>query len=268
MTPEKPSYASSHFLSLPSGQAMITDQGEGPALITIHGLPGSIRDMRWMASCLEGPIRMIRVDLPGFGQTPLATMPDPRPQKRAEFILQIADELGISRFAVLGHSMGGPVAIHLAANYPERVTGLVLLASVGLRPHQFLRYNPTIRPVTRMLKWIPGASTLMLPMIRQAFLQAGFSEKLTLEECHHCLRCTTAHSFRALREAVKRLKTPTFAAWAEDDKMIEAAIFEELAAACPEGPRHAFPKGGHNIQKSQAVELCDTLLPWLKALPK
>jgi pimeloyl-ACP methyl ester carboxylesterase len=43
---------------------------------------------------------------------------------------------------LLGHSMGGPVALAAAAHAPERVAGLALIASVGLRPHRLIRQFP------------------------------------------------------------------------------------------------------------------------------
>ena len=72
-----------------------------------------------------------------------------------------------------------------------------------------------------------------------------------------------AFDFKHMQENQRRLQTPTFLGWAEDDRLIETEIFEEHAAACPEGPRRNFPTGGHNIQKTQAVEIGEALTTWL-----
>jgi len=61
-------------------------------------------------------------------------------------------------------------------------------------------------------------------------------------------------------ENLQTLTVPTLVAWAEDDRLIEPEIFAEQTALCPDGPRLGFDTGGHNIQKTRAVELADALL--------
>jgi pimeloyl-ACP methyl ester carboxylesterase len=55
-------------------------------------------------------------------------------------------------------------------------------------------------------------------------------------------------------------------ACARDDPFVEVAISKELYWRCPEGPRLEFPDGGHNIQKSRAVELAAALDAWAQQL--
>ena len=55
-------------------------------------------------------------------------------------------------------------------------------------------------------------------------------------------------------------------AWCQDDPLVERQIGEELAQAAPAGPRLVFPTGGHNLQKTHAVELGEVLVPWVRRL--
>jgi pimeloyl-ACP methyl ester carboxylesterase len=69
------------------------------------------------------------------------------------------------------------------------------------------------------------------------------------------LHALSAADFEVMRAAVRRPLPPTLVAYARDDHMIETAIAEELAAALPAARVLAFDDGGHNIQKTRAVEL-------------
>jgi pimeloyl-ACP methyl ester carboxylesterase len=88
----------------------------------------------------------------------------------------------------------------------------------------------------------------------------GFPAQVTGAEVAHTMRCVAAVDFRAQARNTARLAVPTLAAWAEDDPFIERAVFEEHTSALPGGPRLSWPLGGHNIQKSQAVELAAALV--------
>src|SRR5262249_23338585 len=105
-------------LDLPHGVLAYTDEGPrgAPALIAVHGIPGSGRDFRYLAPQLTPDVRVLRVDLPGFGgsapvEDAVATL-----RGRARVVLALADALGLERFAVAGHSMGGGAALVLAAD--------------------------------------------------------------------------------------------------------------------------------------------------------
>lgn len=268
-TPTLPSEAKGQFVKLKNGSVYVVDEGEGKALFAVHGLPGSVRDFRWLASCLESSIRLIRVDMPGFGQTPLQTMPAASFASRADFVLEIADALGIDRFAVLGHSMGGGIAMEMAARHPARVAGLALLASIGLRSHRGLRKSPHIKKISWLFRYVPGTRFFLGSMLRKSFIQLGFSSKISLEECIHSIHCASALDFGEMRnvmESIKSNHTPVLQSWAEDDRLIETAISEELSQGLTEGIRISFSEGGHNIQKTQAVELGEQILAWLETV--
>jgi pimeloyl-ACP methyl ester carboxylesterase len=99
-----------------------------------------------------------------------------------------------------------------------------------------------------------------LALLRVMFRRMGFPAQVTDVELAHTMRCVAALDFQTQVRNTARLAVPTLAAWAEDDPFIERAVFEEHASALPRGPRLSWPIGGHNIQKSQAVELAAALV--------
>ncbi len=96
-----------------------------PALICLHGWGGS-RDIWRRFLELYGPSRfLVSIDLPGTrGTRPIGKWES---QGFVDWLLVTADRIGIDRFAIMGHSMGGNTAAHVAAAAPDRVESLVLV---------------------------------------------------------------------------------------------------------------------------------------------
>jgi pimeloyl-ACP methyl ester carboxylesterase len=246
-------------LALPHGVLAYTDEGppDAPVLIAVHGIPGSGRDFRYLAPQLVPTLRVIRVDLPGFGgSTPRADAITTL-RGRARVVLSLADALAIDRFGILGHSMGGGTALVLAADHGTRVRRLVLVSSLALRLHRGLGAPP------RAFAWVarglatPGLRGLLLPWVRREYRRRRFPgvEEKDAGDFAHLLHALSAVDFELMRAAVRRPLPPALIAYARDDHMIETEVAEELAAAVPGARVRAFEEGGHNIQKTRAVEL-------------
>lgn len=261
--PAQPSDPPLRHARLEGKRVAWVEVGEGPPIVMVHGLPGSHRDFRWLAPGLESHARVIRLDMPGCGGSEAIA---PRLSVLAEHLLRRLDQLEVERALLVGHSIGCPQSLLAAARAPERVAGLALLASPGLRPHRGLRATRGTMPyVSRGLR-TPLLRGPLMRVTSSAFVRAGFSRKTPPHEIQRAVDIVARIDFRAIRNAVAALRVPTFFAWAHDDALIEPAISEALAAALPEGPRLAFEQGGHNIQKTHADTLAAALVQWLPTL--
>jgi len=258
-TPPSPRDAERRAAWAPGGRFTYTDEGRGPIIVAVHGLPGSARDFRWLGAALPDTVRLIRLDMPGFGGTPLSTAPHPEIDARGAFVAGALAVLDVSRCLLIGHSMGGAVALSAAVQAHDRVAALGLLSSIGLRRHLLLRRFVGHRAMARSVD-LPLLGWPTLALLRAMFRRMGFPAQVTGAEVAHTMRCVAAVDFQAQARNTARLAVPTLAAWAEDDPFIERAVFEEHASALPRGPRLSWPIGGHNIQKSQAVELAAALV--------
>ena len=98
--------------------------GQGQPLVLIHGLFGSYENLGVIARALQQDFQLINVDLRNHGRSPKASEMD-YPQM-AEDVFTTLTQLGITQCAVLGHSMGGKVAMQMALSQPERIRKLIL----------------------------------------------------------------------------------------------------------------------------------------------
>ncbi|MEL6977325.1 MAG: alpha/beta fold hydrolase [Pseudomonadota bacterium] len=103
------------------------DEGDGPAVVLIHGLGADLTRWRETIGPLSARHRVIALDLLGFGRS---DKPDTayRGQVFVDQIFDLLDALGIERATLIGNSMGGWIALLAAEQQPTRVDGLVLVA--------------------------------------------------------------------------------------------------------------------------------------------
>jgi pimeloyl-ACP methyl ester carboxylesterase len=105
--------------------------GDGPPLVLVHGLGGTIENWRGLAPPLAASHRVLVPDLPGHGGS--ALLPEARDvDALAEAVLSVADTEEIRSAVWIGHSLGGVVALRAAVLRPDAVRGVVLAAAAGI----------------------------------------------------------------------------------------------------------------------------------------
>ena len=105
--------------------------GEGPPIVLVHGLGGAASNWCELAPLLAPRLRLLVPDLPGHGgSSPLPAAPTLSPF--ADGVAAMAEREGMLPAPIVGHSLGGVVALRLALRRPEAVTALVLAAAAGI----------------------------------------------------------------------------------------------------------------------------------------
>jgi 3-oxoadipate enol-lactonase len=103
-------------------------RGQGTPLVLLHGYPLDYHLWDDVAPLLEDTFDLILPDLRGFGKSTTVDSPYTMDDYASD-IAGLLDQLGIQKAAIVGHSMGGYVALAFARLYPERVSGLGLVSS-------------------------------------------------------------------------------------------------------------------------------------------
>jgi pimeloyl-ACP methyl ester carboxylesterase len=138
-------------------------------IVLVHGASGNLEDLRLaLGDRLAVNRRVILVDRPGHGWSDRpGGAADASPARQAALIVEALDRIGLERFVLLGHSLGGAVATALALAYPARIAGLVLLAPVthpwegGLAWYNAILSTPVIGPLFARTAALP-LSVLLL----------------------------------------------------------------------------------------------------------
>lgn len=140
---------------------------QGPPLLLIHGSGASGAFWSPVVPALAGRHHVIRVDLPGCGQSPPARSYDVPDQ--AGRVAALLDDLGLGLGAVAGHSSGGYIATALAEQRPDLVKSLVLISS-GPSPEALLPQPLLLRvllaPPLGPLLWLRRSDTMIRSGIR------------------------------------------------------------------------------------------------------
>jgi pimeloyl-ACP methyl ester carboxylesterase len=107
-----------------------TDSGKGRVLVLLHGFLGSQEVWSEVGKKLSKRFRVITIDLPGHGKTPSIGYYHSM-EMLAQCVKSVLDHVGVRRYVIAGHSMGGYVALAFAELYPENVSGLCLFNSTS-----------------------------------------------------------------------------------------------------------------------------------------
>ena len=156
------------FVDLPGARLHVLDKGQGPAIVLIHGLSGQLCHFSYgVVDRLAPHFRVVAVDRPGAGYSVRQPGAAATLAAQADVLAALIDALGLERPLVVGHSLGGAVALTLAQRHPQKVAGLALLAPLTYEPMQMspvfaglVIHSPWLR---RLVAW-----TLAVPaMMRQ-----------------------------------------------------------------------------------------------------
>lgn len=118
------------YILFKKGKISYSDRGKGRAIVLLHGFLGSKELLESTRNALARRFRVISIDLPGHGQSDcfgyVHTM-----DLMARAIKAVMDHLRLKRYAIIGHSMGGYVALAFADLFPEQVRGICLFHSTS-----------------------------------------------------------------------------------------------------------------------------------------
>jgi pimeloyl-ACP methyl ester carboxylesterase len=253
MQPAAPRDPERHTLALPGVTLSYTDEGRGPTVVGLSGLPGAHHHWRWLATPLFDWARFVRLELPGFGA---ARMPGPvRPislQARGELIARALEALDLTDVALVGHSMGGVLALEVAVHHHARVSSVTLVASPGPTAH----YPEQVWHRFAQLLSIEPLQPAFTRLARFAYRRLGFSLRDMHDEGALRTVIDAANTdFARHRDNLAAVRMPVLQTWADDDALVPRRFHEELSRARPDFERLRFPDGGHDVQKFHGVEV-------------
>jgi pimeloyl-ACP methyl ester carboxylesterase len=241
----------------------VLDIGSGPALFFLHGLSGCWQNWLENIPRFARDHRVIAVDLPGFGASPMPPEPISVPGY-ARMLAALLDELGVEDVRIVGNSMGGFVGAELAICFPARVERLVLVSAAGLSI-EFQRNEHVLRALRRVERrltawggWLATRSDTLVRRrrTRQALLAVVarhpelLSGPLSAELLHGSgtpgfVDALDALTDYPIRERLPEIACPTLVVWGADDPMVPLRHAFEYEDLIPDARAVVFPRTGH-----------------------
>jgi pimeloyl-ACP methyl ester carboxylesterase len=254
----------------------------GSPVILIHGLGASAEIWSANIGALASRHLVYVPDLPGFGLTDKPARMDYAPEAYSRFIRDYMTALGIGRATLVGHSLGGGVALRVVLDDPGRVEMLVLVSSAGLGRDVSLPlriaslpffdrifFKPPLPVFTRFLHRLvfdPDVITAdFARLYYEMFFQPGAVRAFT-----GILRAIS--TFRGARPGVlerigKGLGTilvPTLILWGRQDRILPASQALDAAGKIPGARLHIFERCGHMPNVEYPEEFNRLLLEFLE----
>jgi len=257
-----------------NGRGDAAEQGQAhETVVFVHGLSGSWANWLEQLPVLAARHRVVAVDLPGFGHSPMPAE-DISIAGYARLLDTLLGQLGIDAAAVVGNSMGGFIGAELAISFPQRVERLVLVSAAGLSTHnepRTLRAMPALRRLNRVLAmsaaWLAAhsdgverrprlrAATLNLVVAHPSRLAAALAaEQVRGAGTPGFLQGLEAVIGYDIRDRLPQIACPTLIVWGARDRLIsvrDAGVFEELI---PNARKVVYEDTGHMAMLERPAE--------------
>ncbi len=251
--------------------------GSGPAVVLLHGLASSIVTWRDVLPALARRHDVVALDLPGFGASDQPA--DLSSSIYPPVVTGLMDRLGIARATLVGNSMGGAVAVRVAAMAPERVDHLVLLDAAGynLKPadRPWLVQVAGTRPVGLLVDHLPIRRFMVRTALHQVFHDQTRVTDERVEEyvapffrpgatvAFRSLLTSDDHDADAFPASIAGIRAPTLIVWGRQDTWIPVSDADRFAAAIPGSRKVVLESCGHMPQEERPEELLRLLAEFL-----
>jgi len=246
------------FIDLPEGRIRYARRGQGPrTVVLVHGFGGDLDNWLFNIDALAESATVYALDLPGHGQS-VKAVADASPAGLARTLLAFMDALGIDKAHLVGHSLGGAVAIEAARRAPGKVASLALISSAGLGPEINGEYitgfvnaasRRDMKPVVENLFADPGKVT------RQ--LVEDLLKYKRLDGVAAALGSLATGSFSEGRQKVQlgdvlgKLGLPVLVIWGAQDRIIPPSH----ATRAPGAKVEVIEGAGHMVQMESAAKV-------------
>ncbi|HEU4326114.1 MAG TPA: alpha/beta hydrolase [Roseiflexaceae bacterium] len=259
-----------------AGLSYLRAGAEGPAVVLLHGW-SAFKEIWWSTLIALAPhARAFAPDMPGHGDSALGS--SLRMALIAERAGRFCDDLGLGRITLVGHSMGGNVALELALARPDLVERLVLVdpalegSAMPIYTRSYLGqvYGWAVMRASMTLAAQAGRLGRLIPhlhgggMLRPALRRASYWPRHDAAALHWLLRDLIGSSVAA---RTAELRVPTLVISGEFDPLVPPALSERAAAAIPNA-RYALIRGAaHNPMDERPQAFEQALLEFLGFRP-
>jgi pimeloyl-ACP methyl ester carboxylesterase len=269
----------SSFITVAGLRLHLRDTGprDGPALILLHGFGDSLHAWENWAKTLEQQYRVVRIDLPGAALTGPDATSDYSDERAMQILIGLMDQLALPKASFIGHSMGGRIAWRFAAEQPQRVERLVLVAPDGFASPGFEYGKPAdFGPAVGLMRYVLPRMAVRMSL-KPAYADPELISDEMVDRLWHLVRAPGVRGalLDRLRQWVPqdpgpqlvRITAPTLLMWGAQDAMIPVANAQDYLKAIPHARLVTLPGVGHLPHEEAAAASLPALQAFLAAAP-
>ncbi|MEW6129484.1 MAG: alpha/beta fold hydrolase [Acidobacteriota bacterium] len=224
-----------------------------PVVILLHGSPGDSKDFHSLAPELARSFRVIRPDLPGFGES-THQVPDYSIRAHARYVLALMDKLNIRQAHLIAFSMSGGVVLNLADIAPERVRSITMLSAIGVQEMELLgdyHLNHAVHAMQLAGLWLLREATPHFGYLDDAILGVAYARNFYDTDQ------------RPLREFLLHYESPMLILHGEKDVLVPIEAAREHFRLVPQSEAHFLPTENHFTVFTEGAMLAQFILPFL-----
>ena len=252
--------------------------GELEPIVFVHGLGGQWQN--WLENIPRAALerRVIALDLPGFGCTPMprdrVTIPG-----YGRCVDTLCEQLSLGRVDIVGNSMGGYIAAEVAIQFPQRIDQLILVSAAGITTADIAR-RPILtvgRIATAMVSYgaarhrqiasRPKSRHMALALVarypsllKADFAYEGFFKGAGKPGFDDALRACLEYDYR---ERLPDIRQPTLIVWGEKDSIIPVKDAEEFERLIPDSRKVVMRDTGHIPMAERPATFNDLMMDFL-----
>jgi pimeloyl-ACP methyl ester carboxylesterase len=225
----------------------VAELGQGPPLVLLHGIGGSMYDWRHLMRPLAADHRVIVPDLLGSGESEAPENEGYSVAAQARRIKGLLDLLGVERASLVGNSYGGGIALKVAQDWPERVDRLVLINSIcyaeDVPTYVFLAKAPCagcvaeVLPLGAMTRWVLRNSYHTVAKLSDAELDS-YLEELRAPGRRRAIiqivRAVVPPDPTEFQSRLKSVRGPALLLWGTHDSTIPIRLGRRLVRDLPD----------------------------------
>jgi len=248
MAISSPSYAL--YTQVDRGKIHYNVAGNGSPVILIHGWMASSNYWEKAFNPLSRFGRVFSLDLPGYGKSERQEGGGYGISDLVKYLDRYIDKMGLEKVHLVGHSMGGIVAIQYALLHPEKVEKMVLVSSPFYpRPATLSLKLLRIPLLGRAIFWA-GKGPIGRFYLKRAFFNEEKMEEIFMEDLERVSYRVMLSSMKSiqsidLREKISDLKQPVLIIWGKEDRQVPVSVGKELQKGIKGSRLVIFDRCGH-----------------------
>ena len=251
------------------------------SIVLLHGYGGSSFSWRYWAPFLAKRAHVVLVDMKGFGSAPKPDDGQYGPRHQAELIYRLILQADLQRVTLIGHSLGGGVALDTALRLldsePGRLKRLILVASAAYKQRMPLfvalaKYRRLASTALRIL----GTQFVIRHVLKSIVFDPsevsdnqvlGYAKPLSSPEAHRALIDTALAivppDLEKLTARFEELDVPTLVLWGRQDRVVPLWVGERLADKLPDAKLQVLENCGHMPAEELPKESWEALQTFL-----